>query len=542
MKTTTKVLLCAASMIAFSSTAQAQMIGPCPSPASPAPCIIFDYKKLTDIATMVAQEKQKIQGAIDQITELKSAGESFGASLAGNIMIGSEAVMEPNNPDNYSLVPLGTVEKMSNDIARVVYAGGSDGVSSDKATVTDAARDKLAQGANTNAFSVANQSCRMAKQSIRKIKELEEATKKSKDFRGDWLANSQIKLETSRILAQKNYLFSTWLEQQASEAAHNADKTLTPTQTNSSYGPSAPAAAVDPAWAKNKLMEEIGNRIQELLNSASLAKSATQVLDMLKGQVTDHEASVTKKDAALAALRAAAVQWVRESGKGSADQIVNAVLSGLTNMDSQLAAIRARDISTLSREFELRNIDVAKMTSSDVDPRQFIGTWGDPLKTKLTLDMSNAMLKGSLDSMIEGDDDNDQFRNLVYAYNDARLEEAWKRQIADEAKPLIVETGDIVSEEDEGAGLKLTDDAAVTAEITRLVAEANALAQQVAQSPDEKAKAEAAAIVKLIQGYISGNVTATQEVTTAGTVEPIEAGTVSAGDGTGTGWTPEPTG
>jgi hypothetical protein len=245
-------------------------------------------------------------------------------------------------------------------------------------------------------------------------------------------------------------------------------------------------------------------KIQTLLNAAAVASAGSQVLDMLKGQVTDHQTSEARKASTLSDLQNGANKWVRETRKGSSSAIMQTVLSGLTNMDAQLAALRSQPIESLSAEFARRNIDVQQMMASDVDPRQFIGTWSDPLKYKMTLDMANNMLKGPLDSMIDGNSSNDQFRQFVTSYNDARLEEAWKRQISDEAKPLIIETGNLIDGESTESGIDLNDSNAVTAEVTRLVSEANALAGEVGQSTDPRAKAEAAAIVKLIQGYISG--------------------------------------
>lgn len=520
MKTTIKVLLGATSMIAFSGTAHAQLIGACPSPASPPPCLINDYRNIAKLATTNAQEVQKIKVFYDQLKETENLIKTFGTTLAGQTMVSSESVIEKDT-DNHSVVPMGSVEKMSNDVARVVYAGSDNGVKMDAATESETARTGMAREANVNAYGVSSQSCRMAKQSIRKIKELEEAAKKSKDFRGDWLANSQIHLETTRISAQKNYLISTWLQQKSSETALESDKTQMPVSTNASYGPAAAAKPIDPAWEKNSQLQDIGNKIQELLSAAIAATSGGQALDILKLQITDQQVSEQRRDDLLAQLRSKAAEWTRQSGKGSATTIVNTVLSGLTNMDGQLAALRAQPIASLSREFQLRNIDVAKMTSGEIDPRQFIGTWVDPNKTKMALDMANAMLRGSLDPMIESDASNDQFRQIVTSYNDSRLEESWKRQLAEEAKPLIVETGGLLAGGNERAGVNLSDKAAVTAEIQRLVTEANKLAQEVGTSPDATAKAEAAGIVKQIQGYLTSNAQAEQERTTPDTTAGV---------------------
>ena len=504
MKTTIKLLIGATSLSAFSGNAHAQIIGACPSPLSPPPCIVFDYKKLADIATQVAQEKTKIQGAVDQISQINATADVFGGSLAGNSIVPPESIMGKKT-DNYTIVPQGSVAEMSSNIAKVVYVGGSGtGITLDAASKGNAARNMMAQGANTNAYAVSNQACKMASQSLRKINDLEAATKKAKDFRGDWLANSQIKMESARLLAQKNYLFSTWLQQQASEAALKADSTLPPEQKNGQYSPAKPAKEADPAWGKNKLLQEIATNIQTLRNAAEVASAGIKVMDMLKGQVTDHQTSNARKNTALSNLQNGANKWVRETKKGSSTAVMQTVLSGLTNMDAQLAAIRSQPIESLSSEFARRNIDVQKMMDSDVDPRQFIGTWSDPLKYKMTLDMANNMLKGPLDPMIDGNASNDEFRRLVTSYNDARLEEAWKLQISDEAKPLIVETGNLINDEKTSMGVDLNDANAVTAEINRLVNEANTLAQEIETSTDPRAKAEAMAIKNLIQKYISG--------------------------------------
>ena len=53
--------------------AKAQLIGPCPSPLMPPPCIIFDYKKLADLAREHANQLQKLKDMAEQAKQSSSS-------------------------------------------------------------------------------------------------------------------------------------------------------------------------------------------------------------------------------------------------------------------------------------------------------------------------------------------------------------------------------------------------------------------------------------------------------------------------------------
>jgi hypothetical protein len=175
-------------------------------------------------------------------------------------------------------------------------------------------------------------------------------------------------------------------------------------------------------------------------------------------------------------------------------------------MDTSLAALRERPISELSGAFRDRNIDAASMMENDVDPRQFIGTWGDPLKNKNTLDLANSLLDGRLDDWIDGGDNNDEYRDLLLAYNDARLEEAWMRNYASEAAKVSDNINGIVTEESEKLGFDLTA-GNVQNRLEALVAQANELGLQIQQSgegvPTQRAAQTLERIKRLINGQAS---------------------------------------
>jgi hypothetical protein len=210
-----------------------------------------------------------------------------------------------------------------------------------------------------------------------------------------------------------------------------------------------------------------------------------------------HQNAERRREQTIQNFRRQAANWTRNPSI-----VVNTTISELNRIDSQLAALRQRPIGQLSGAFRERNIDVQAMMQNDVDPRQFIGTWGDPLKNQITLDMANSLLRGRLDDYIDGDNDNDAYREAVIALNNARLEEAWMRTYAAEVGQSIEDVNRIAAEESEGLGYTITEEA-VQAQLQQLITEANQIAQQIQQTGEAVPTQQAARILSSINEAVN---------------------------------------
>ena len=476
--------------------ARAQLIGPCPSPLMPPPCIIFDYKKLADLAREHANQLQKLKDMAEQAKQTAENAKSIGGSIAsvGQLSLGDISVGGPESLSEMAGDSLGGT--MSN-FAATMYGG--TGMSADENAALAGKRQEERARANVDTLATALSANALVEQSSKRLVCLGKATTKTTDLRQDWAINSQVRLELVRLQAQKGHLLSVYMENEAVEAAANSRPNM-PQEVAMGSVNSAPAVPTrSPAWNMQEELSRIEGLIRSTLAALSIARGADTVREDAAAVQARYENLDNAREQALANFRRGAQRW---SGR-YANTVVNATLAELARMDSSMAALRERPIGQLSGAFRERNIDAARMMENDVDPRQFIGTWGDPLKNKNTLDLANGLLDGRLDNYVDGDDDNDEFRDLLLAYNEARLEEAWMREYASEAGRVSDNINGIVDEETENVGYQLTSENAQQ-RLEELVQQANALGQQIQQTgeavPIQRATTTLDAINRLLNG------------------------------------------
>lgn len=502
---TTAYALAAAITMAFGSGviapqgAQAQLIGPCPSPLMPPPCIIFDYKKLADIAKEHANQVQKLRDIAEQAKQTAENAKSIGSTIAQVQQLGDIAV-SIGGPETPSSMAEDSLQGTMQSFAVTMYGGSQ--TSADGNTEVINRRTEEDVRANVDAYATALTASTLLNQSHKRLVCLGRASTRTTDLRQDWAINSQVKLEMTRVEAQKSHLFSVFLQNASVDLANNTRPNMSQDVRMGSTNAAPPVPPRSPAWKMQEDLNKVEGLIRATLAALSIARGSDTVKEDAAAVQARHENLDTARERALNNFRQGAARW----NARRANSIVDITVAELNRMDTSLAALRERPISELSGAFRDRNIDAASMMENDVDPRQFIGTWGDPLKNKNTLDLANSLLDGRLDDWIDGGDNNDEYRDLLLAYNDARLEEAWMRNYASEAAKVSDNINGIVTEESEKLGFDLTA-GNVQNRLEALVAQANELGLQIQQSgegvPTQRAAQTLERIKRLINGQAS---------------------------------------
>ena len=479
----------------------------------PPPCIIVDGKKLLDIAKQHAQEIQKIQETVNTIKQAKAATDTIIAEVRDPLKMTLRIVNADTNTGPIFPKISGDIAALAQKTSDQLFSGSSG--TADETQATDTKRRVLAKDANAEAYAYGVQKTTEGEKTNTRLAELSQKACKSKDLRGDWAANSEIKLEIMTLREQQAYLLTSFLRLQSANNAVSMPKAM-PTAFQSGKISSIASAAV-PAISKSLKVGElidIVSTARSIMGSLGVVQMTGSVQQTLNGVVADYQNTVDRKANLTAQLYSAAQRWSNASGRGSAQNTVSVILNALNQMDIQQAAVRAQPIETLAGAFATRNIDAATLMQSDVDPRQFIGTWTDPLKYKNTLDLSNSLLQrnGLLDSSITGRGD-DELRQLVYDYNDVRLEEAWKKVLVDGdpndpvnnpgARAQLAQAAGTISEENALQG-STVDEASATKQLQDLVQKANALGGDISSGEDDGAKTQAADLLKQLQDLVGG--------------------------------------
>ena len=330
---------------------------------------------------------------------------------------------------------------------------------------------------------------------------LNKAILASTNLRTDCAVNSRIKEQLLSARATQSNLMTAFLKMQSANGAKAMRPDLPQGYKASASSSAAPAGASSSDWNKIKELTALLASAQSSLGSLAVVQMTGTLQDTLRGVISDYENTVQRKASLMSQFQSQAASWARESERGSAQNTINVVLSQLAAVDAQMANLRQQPIESLGGAFSSRNIDAQKLLASDVDPRQFLGTWTDPLKYQNTLNLSNSLLRGQLDGSIEGDEDNDEFRQMVASYNDVRLEEAWKKVYAEEAERTLAELAKTVAEENELQGSTVTA-ANVTTRLQEIVSRANQIGAEIGQGQDAAAKQAAASILQQLQQIV----------------------------------------
>ena len=486
--------LFALALAAQSSNASAQMIGPCPSFIMPPPCIIFDYERLAQGAKEYAQQYERLKDMAEQVQQAKSNALSIGQTLDG--FSAQPDAQYWSDSDVWTGVRGNDYAAVAQGFATNMYGGG--GMSLNEMGNSIDRRRKEDFAANADAFAVSVYARDLREDLAGRMKTLGEAASSATNLREDMIANSQIRLEITRQMALKNQLMGSLLHVTSVDAAMNSNVDQPATVAKVSRLAAADPQSRNAGW---DLLDQLRKKEAEIRSALSLLAFASGV-ETVESDIAEiisrHENAEQTKAQTYAALQKGAYSWSNKSGA----RILSTTISALSNIDNQMAALRAKPISELSGAFRERNIDVAEMTAAGIDPRQFIGTFADPLKGEWTLNMTNALLDGPLDDSIDGDE-NDEYRLAVMNFNNARLEEAWLETHAIEAGVLKEQTRTMVQGEVDAAGFEVTPDN-VEARLRQLVGEGNAIAQQIQAAGDEAATRQASNVMTSINGLLNG--------------------------------------
>lgn len=490
-------LLIVIGISSVNTPAQAQLIGGCPSIILPPPCIIVDYKKLTELAREHAQQVERLQGLYTQAKETRENTLTIGQTISGvqklddiNLSFSSSSLTNVKSPQN-------DLNKLINEFGENLYAGTNPSADA----VTQANTNRIKEGflSASDSYATALYAQSLTDQSVKRVICLGRASEKTTDLRGDWAINSQIKLEMARQNHSKNQLLSIILQNSSTHEISNITQSISGKSVYSSPLPDIIPGERDPAWSLQDELDLIEDAVRTTKAALSIASGTRTIQEDVISVTQQHNNALSKRDAALEALKIKAA----EINGRSANLIVNSTVAQINSLDAAMEGLRNRPIDTLAQAFEDRNINPDDFVKNDVDPRQFIGTWVDPLKNQNILNVANALLSGPLDSLIDGDNNNDEFRQLVINYNDARLEEAWLRLHASEVNTIALQNAELLSQEQAIEGYQISEEAA-TKRLEELVLQANTLADQISKSNNPQVVALAKRNLDNINSILNG--------------------------------------
>lgn len=421
-----------------SSPAQAQF-SPCqvlnPGYLAPPPCISFDYKRLSDIATKVGQERAKIQKKVEEIQ-----GWASGQAIMGRLSApsGVETMTGPSVltglPQTFSNVNAGTTFMAAKAGSSSMFADG--GSSMDKMGSVQALRDLNTRAATADGMALSFRKGQILEGTLADAARLAKAASESPDLRSDWAINSQTKHALAQARVTQNYLWQAYLQlystNQIARMPVNQGKAALPASQSTA---AAQAAPDNGDMARLQRIASLALEARSLLDLLGRSQSATQLSTIVSLAQTDCQDTKARQANLEAQLPVKAQQWACKADKcRNSTLIVNGMKSALTNWESEMNGLRGQDAASLQAEFNKRQLDVGQLTQSEVDPRQFIGTWGDPLKYEMLNTIAKNLTGGkrdqynrgtNLDKYIDGDD-NQAFQQMLYDWEDVRQEVAWK--------------------------------------------------------------------------------------------------------------------
>lgn len=476
----------------------------------PPPCIVIDAKKLMDIAKSRVNEINKIQETVNTINQAKTATQGIVSQIKDPAKL---LVRVPNAETNagpmFTGAASGNIATIASKTSDMLYAG-SEGTADD-VRGADNRRRVLAKDGNVEAYAYGIQKTVEGEKTNARLAQLSAKACKAKDLRGDWSVNSEIKIEMMNLREQQAYLLSAFLRMQASNNSVSMPGAM-PKKFESgtiSGNASSPVAAIDKSMQVRQLIDAL-TAARNILGSLGVVQMTTSAQDTIRSVITDYDATVARKAQTYATLQRGAQNWVNETKNyGSAQALVDRILTATDQRETAYAQRRALPIEQLTQDFALRNIDVNAMVANDVDPRQFIGNWTDPNKAadikKMIDGLLNTKVKyGGLDGWVDGDNGTTaEVEQMVYDYNDARMEEAWKKAYADDAKVQLTETAGTIDDENKNQGYTVNE-AEVTTRLKAIIENANGLGKDIGEGQDPGAKVQATDLLKQLQDLVGG--------------------------------------
>jgi hypothetical protein len=518
---------------ALPGSANAQLFSPCLLLGSPMPppCIVFDYKRLADLATRNAQEINKVKGTVQTITNAKNATQGIVSDVRDLASFRPDLRLPSINTDMGPLLSKakGSIGSMAQTTSNSIFAGVDATVKDNQQAAS--IRQGLATDASVDAYAYGLGGVTRTDTDNTRYAALSRSACKSADLRTDWAVNSSIKLELVNARARQSELLTAYLRMQSANNVKSMSTSLAKGRMAGTVKDVAqPETQPIDQSVKVDLLRDLVAKASSIMASVQVVQMATSVTQQLKDVITSYGTAQVAKQNKINTLYSYATSWAKNSKKCSAQQIVDTVTQRLGTMNTQLTSLSTVPIDQLAGAFKDRNIDVTKMLENDVDPRQFIGTWEDPLRYqntyKLANDLKNDDIRGSLGSCIKGDDDNQEFMDLVagksyenkyYPKNDARryvyepglndliLDEAWQKAQAADAQVRLNEIGQTVETENGNQGKQVTESGS-EADLKAIVAQANELGSAITQGQDAGSIERAKDLLNQLQGIVGGGV------------------------------------
>ena len=459
-------------------------ISPCNVLGSPMPppCITFDYKRLADIATKHAQEAQKV---VSKIQEVKSWAD--GQKIIGKMQeaVGIKDLVDTQvlNGLAQSFPDVQAATSFLSAKASTSKLFADVGASVDSMSTIQVQRDQYARAANVDSMALSYRKGEVLDAVLADANRIKKAACSSTDLRSDWAVNSEARRAVAQAQVTQNYLWQAFLQQNATRQMQLLPVALGKLGLMPSKGSNGEAAKPDNGeWDKLQRLIALNTEAQNLINRLGATKSADQVTTIVEMVKADYQDALARQANLVTAFPKKAREWACHADNCSAStKIVSKSLASLSTWDSQMQSLRTQEIAQLAGEFKERNINVDEMVKADIDPRQFIGTWGDPAKYDDITKIGKKLADNDLDEYISGDSDNAEYLQMLYDYNDVRLEVAWKKEAYEEAlktEQEVKETKVAIQKEVE---TELTEDAVMT-RLKAIAGEGNSIGQQLASS------------------------------------------------------------
>lgn len=489
-------------------------IGACPT-LIPPPCLVFDYKKLSDMATKRAQDVAKVRELGNTINQWKGTADTIGKTVGqvkdlsnqklfsgfgdfGDFSVGSMGSLLPKVP---------SISGVKNNVSNLVYAG--QGASNEEILKSQGYRKTIMRAANVDALALRYTINKQVSDTEAAMGRLSKAMEDSTNLRSDWAVNSQVRNEIVRANALQDYLWQAYLTMKSSTGINLSDvgtaKGGVPASSTTGASPGGNTSA---DWLKVQRLQALADEAANLKSTLGIAKSGQEVGSLLQYIVNEQTSAQQRKAQAYANLTAAAGRWGRETGRSST-YIMSEINKALTNYDNTWASRRA--ISpvtnrTLITYYNASGIDYNQMIAGEADPRQFLGTWGDPGKRTQMAALAKGLRNGSLKKYIDGDNGTDtEMDRLITDYNDVRLEIAWQQNSYDQARSSITEMNQTLAGLQASSPTKL-DDASVWARIVAIGQEANSIGGELQKSTDTALISAAQVPISQIQVIVNGNI------------------------------------
>ena len=419
--------------------AHAQLGSPCMvfmGNMMPPPCITFDYKRLADLATKQAQEAQKVQAKIQEIKSWTNT-----QNIMGKI---NQVLNQPNlvGPQVFQGIPQSVGGVTSTTTFAQAKAGSikffsEGGASNDSVTAVQRERETAARVSAVDGLSLAWQKGKALDATTADAKRIKAAACKSTDLRTDWAVNSEAKKALTEARATQNYLWQAYLQvYSTSQVLQMPVNQGTAAMPPSAATDAAPAPADNGDMARLQRIAALALEARTLIDLLGRSRSADQLSTIVSVAKNDCLDTKNRQANLEAQLPIQAQQWACNADKCRNGTItVNTMKNTLANWENQMNALRGQDAANLQNEFSKRQLDVAQLNAAQVDPRQFIGTWGDPLKYEMLNAIAKNLTSGrrdqynggaSVDKYVDGDRDNAAFQQMLYDWEDVRQEVAWK--------------------------------------------------------------------------------------------------------------------